>query len=476
TTPILGVTLLCAGVMDAFHTLAADRLLEAVADNQNLIPFTWVLCRLCNALLTIVGVSLFLVGNPKRWAGNVAFVLSVSLGFGAMAYGIIHLAATRTTLPETTFPDAILTRPWDVVPLVLFLLAGVFIYPRFYQRHPSLFSHALIISTIPNAATQLHMAFGSSALFDNHFNIAHFLKIIAYLVPLAGLILDYIYTHRSVKRVNRSLRKEVEERKQAEQTLQASEIKEREKSQQLEKALRELQQTQTQLVQSEKMSSLGQLVAGVAHEINNPVNFIHGNLHHADRYMQDLMDLLCLYQAEYPHSNRQIQAKIEEIDLAFLQEDLPSLLASMRIGAERIRAIVQSLRIFSRLDEAEVKDVDVHEGIDSTLMILQNRLKGKTDHPAIRVIKLYANLPKIECYAGQLNQVFMNLLCNAIDALDEKSASLSAEQLAADPNLITISTEMMGADRIAIRIADNGFGLSAIAQQQLFTPFFTTKP
>ncbi|MEB3337859.1 MAG: ATP-binding protein [Leptolyngbyaceae bacterium] len=455
TTPILGVTLLFAGCMDAFHTLAADRLIEGVADSRNLIPFTWAICRLCNALLTILGIGFFLTVKPKEWQGNTAFVGGVSLGLGVLAYGIIHLCATTAHLPATTFPDAILTRPWDVIPLILFIVAGIFIYPRFYRKNPSLFSHALVVSTIPNAATQLHMVFGSTALFDNHFNIAHFLKIIAYLVPLTGLILDYTLTQKM---------------------LQESETRERAKSQEIATTLQELQKAQTQLVQSEKMSSLGQLVAGVAHEINNPVNFIHGNVHYASEYIQDLLELVQLYQAQSSQTTVEIQRKEEEIDLEFLQDDLPKLLSSMQVGVDRIREIVQSLRIFSRLDEAEIKDVDIHEGLDSTLMILHSRLKAKPDHPEIKVVKLYGNLPKIECYAGQLNQVFMNILSNAIDALEDHRLSLAPEESTSYVPAITIRTEFLEPEQVVIRLADNGPGLTPTVQEQLFDPFFTTKP
>jgi PAS domain S-box-containing protein len=188
---------------------------------------------------------------------------------------------------------------------------------------------------------------------------------------------------------------------------------------QLEDTLIELKQTQAQMVQSEKMSSLGQLVAGVAHEINNPVNFIYGNLAHANDYTNDLLNLLNLYQHHYPKPIAAIQAKADAIDLEFLMEDMPKLLLSMRVGAERIQKIVTSLRIFSRMDEAEMKAVDIHDGIESTLMILQHRLKSKLERPEIIVNKAYGKLPMVECYAGQLNQVFMNILSNAIDAMEE---------------------------------------------------------
>ncbi|MEW6499848.1 MAG: HAMP domain-containing protein, partial [Cyanobacteriota bacterium] len=184
----------------------------------------------------------------------------------------------------------------------------------------------------------------------------------------------------------------------------------------LSQTLTDLRHTQIQLIQTEKMSSLGQLVAGVAHEINNPVNFIHGNLIHTEEYAQNLLNLVNLYQQEYPNSTANIEDEIEEIDLDFLRQDFPKLLTSMRVGAERIREIVKSLRNFSRLDEAEFKEVDIHEGLDSTLLILLNRLKPTSDHPGIQVMKDYSQMPLVECYPGQLNQVFMNVLSNAIDA------------------------------------------------------------
>ncbi len=270
---------------------------------------------------------------------------------------------------------------------------------------------------------------------------------------------------------------DISDRKQAELQLQASENCLRQQTQELTNTLKELQRTQSQLVQSEKMSSLGQLVAGVAHEINNPVNFIYGNLSYADEYVSELLDLLELYQQEYLTPTATIQAKIKTIDLDFLLEDLPKLLNSMKVGAERIQAIVASLRTFSRMDEAEVKAVDIHEGIDSTLMILQSRLKGTHERDAISVVKNYGDLPLIECYAGQLNQVFMNILSNAIDALEE-GIELGARKTSdrePDAPLIQIRTELLISNRLLIAIADNGSGIPDDVQKRLFDPFFTTK-
>jgi PAS domain S-box-containing protein len=267
---------------------------------------------------------------------------------------------------------------------------------------------------------------------------------------------------------------------------QSAKLALQQKQQELQQTLEELRHTQTQMVQSEKMSSLGQLVAGVAHEINNPVNFIHGNINHAEAYIKDLLDLVNLYQQHYPQPISEIEERVSEIDLAFLQQDLPKLLTSMRSGSDRIREIVQSLRKFSRLDEAEFKTVDIHEGLDSTLMILQYRLKEKPDQPGIQVVRDYGCLPAVECYPGQLNQVFMNLLANAIDAVETPANEFFAS--AGLPNggcrphpRIHICTkafraETTGEDWIAIHISDNGGGIPESVRSRLFDPFFTTKP
>lgn len=250
----------------------------------------------------------------------------------------------------------------------------------------------------------------------------------------------------------------------------------RNKALELEQTLQQLTSAQSQLIQNEKMSSLGQLVAGVAHEINNPVNFIYGNLTHANDYTQDLLHLIELYQNHYPEPAPEIQEELEAIELEFLMDDLPKLLSSMKVGADRIQLIVASLRTFSRMDEAEMKAVNIHEGIDSTLMILQHRLKAKHNYPEIEVIKEYGNLPLVECYAGQLNQVFMNILSNALDALEERGSRLSAAQLWENPSIISIKTEIPKPDRVLIRISDNGLGMTETVCNRLFDPFFTTKP
>lgn len=244
-------------------------------------------------------------------------------------------------------------------------------------------------------------------------------------------------------------------------------------AEQLATTVETLKQVQLQLIQTEKMSSLGQLVAGVAHEVNNPINFIHGNLKHVSNYAQSLLSLAKIVQARYAETDSEIQELIEEIDLDFVYADLQKLLTSMNHGTQRIQEIVSSLKNFSRLDQAAMKSVDIHEGLESTLLILQHRLKtdktGKS--PEIKVIKQYGELPLVECYVSQLNQVFMNLISNAIDAVHQRSA----EDESITPT-ITIMTEPCDNGSIAIHISDNGLGMEATVQGKIFDPFYTTKP
>jgi two-component system, NtrC family, sensor kinase len=261
-----------------------------------------------------------------------------------------------------------------------------------------------------------------------------------------------------------TLEKRVEERTQElQQAQQTLEERVEERTQELQKTLQDLKYTQAQLIQTEKMSSLGEMVAGIAHEINNPVNFIHGNIQCTENYLQDLLDLLNLYQEQYPDENLIIEDKVAEIDLEFLKEDLSKMLSSMNVGTQRIREIVLSLRNFSRLDESEIKDVDIHEGIDNTVLILNHRLKHR-----VEVIRNYADLPLIDCYPAQLNQVFMNIISNAIDVLVECKEKTNKK--------IVIETAKVDDKHIKVEIRDNGLGISPEIINKLFDPFFTTKP
>jgi signal transduction histidine kinase len=262
---------------------------------------------------------------------------------------------------------------------------------------------------------------------------------------------------------------------------------------QLETALQELQRVQSQMIQTEKMSSLGQLVAGVAHEINNPVSFIHGNLMYLEQYVVDLLSMISLYQKRHPSDDLEIKALAKEIDLEFLTGDLPKILLSMKSGTDRIRDIVLSLRNFSRMDESEFKRVDIHDGLESTLLILQHRLHASSGRAEIKIIREYGELPLVECSAGELNQVFMNILVNAIDAIElsyllpknilVNSSPKSSQKSLGSPtfdspnhsNEITIKTSLVNDNWIQILIADNGMGMTEDIKQYIFNPFFTTK-
>ncbi|MEH2220854.1 MAG: response regulator [Nostoc sp.] len=262
--------------------------------------------------------------------------------------------------------------------------------------------------------------------------------------------------------------KDITERQQAEEEL-------KQQKQNLEQALAELQHTQVQLVQSEKMSALGNLVAGVAHEINNPVGFLGGNIQPALDYIKDIFGLVDLYQQKYPNPDAEIQDEIEAIDLDYIREDLPKLVGSMREGVKRIRDISTSLRTFSRADSDRPVACNIHDGIESTILILKHRLKASESRPEIQVIREYGQLPLVECFAGQLNQVFINILANAIEALEESNIDRSFEEIQTNPNWIAISTKVSDSKQVIISIKDNGLGMSEEIKQKVFDHLFTTK-
>lgn len=312
--------------------------------------------------------------------------------------------------------------------------------------------------------------------------VPHDRELLVKATYLARVAIERHQTEMALKRANDLLEHQVEQRTQELQQAiaqlqgqiqerQQIEFQLRQQTQELEATLQELQRAQAWMIQSEKMSSLGQLVAGVAHEINNPVSFIYSNLEPARQYINDLFDLIHQYELHYPNPSPAIQRLLEAIDFDFVKEDLLKLLSSMQLGAERIKQIVLSLRTFSRMDEAEVKAVDLHRNLDSTLTILEHRLKAQPNRPQITVCKVYGELPLVECYAGQLNQVFMNMIGNAIDAIEER---WSAGNVEIQPE-IQITTSVRDRDQVQICIADNGAGIPEKVRSRLFDPFFTTK-
>ncbi|HEY9851990.1 MAG TPA: AAA family ATPase [Leptolyngbyaceae cyanobacterium] len=324
---------------------------------------------------------------------------------------------------------------------------------------------------------------------ENNLSVGAFtsarLSVLKLLAAQASISLENANLYEELQTYSQQLEAKNQELDSKNEALQKSEAQLKEKNEALEKYLHKLQQTQAQLVQTEKISSLGQLVAGVAHEVNNPVSFINGNLHHASEYVQDLLNILNLYQHHFPNPPAEIQEEIETIELEYVKEDLPKMLSSMQVGTDRIREIMQSLRNFSRVDDGSAKSVNIHDGLESTLMILQHRLKAKGELKAIRVVKEYGNLRKVECYGGQLNQVFMNILANAIDAMEEErvvsekeiriSTKLENRPLIIDEEESKYSS-IPNTQFVIIRIKDNGPGMTEEVRSKLFNPFFTTKP
>lgn len=324
------------------------------------------------------------------------------------------------------------------------------------------------------AVDDVHQA----GLYDCHVDILDQFQVRAFAIApifvgpqLWGLLAAYLHS-RTQAWTDSQVKFLAQTAAQLGMALQQSQLLEQtqQQAQELAIALEELQRTQMQLIQSEKLSSLGQLVSGIAHEIDNPINFIYGNLSHARDYSEDLLQLLSSYQQAYPQPSLDIQQQVEAIDLDFLQEDLPKLLASMKLGADRIRQIITSLLTFSRLDQSEIKAVNLHEGIESTLLLLQHRLKAKANHLGIEVVKEYGQLPLVECYAGQLNQVFMDLFTHTINILEEINVDRSYSQMKQLPSRITLRTRQVGQQWVQISILNNSVAIAKSLQKTLKNP------
>lgn len=349
-----------------------------------------------------------------------------------------------------------------------------------YEQQKRIYSEGMqLTSTALQSRVKSSLEFyGSTLSWSSLFSLLSLLILIVAWITILGLVHQYI-NYR--KRTERKLLETKTKLEKTNESLGQSETALRQKAEALEKAMHDLKLSQSQMLQNEKMSSLGLLVAGIAHEINNPVNFIYGNVKYIQEYVNDLLHFIGLYQKHYSEPVPEIQSALVSTNFNFLQEDLLKILDSIKLGSERIHQIVLLLRNFSRMDQADLKKVDIHQGIDSTLQILEYYLKSKAESVQIEIIKNYGDIPLVECYAGALNQVFMNILTNAIDALDEMKVNTSNPLAADDPNLcqsrqIHIRTAMIDTNWVEIVIEDNGMGMSTSVRDKMFDPFFTTKP
>lgn len=440
-TSILGTLVLCVGGVTAWDSFSSACL-------------TWWQSIILGALIvtpTLIAWSPrfhLKKSFPRTWAVELTLILGLIIGISYFAFGSGGYSVEYMLLPV--------------------LIWSTF---RFRLQETTL----LIVGVSATAIWGTAHSFGTfvrPSISESLVQLQSFMGVIM----LTNLVLSAVLNENrqgelQLKQVNEKLEQRVEER-----------------TAELKLTLQDLQRTQAQMIQAEKMSSLGQLVAGVAHEINNPVNFIHGNLTYAQEYTYELLNVVQLYQEEYPNPTPRLQEEMKAIDLEFLKDDLVKLIQSMQMGVDRIRSIVLSLRNFSRLDEADLKAVNLHDGIDSTLVILGHRLKAKPDSPAIEIIKDYCTLPVVECFAGQINQVFMNILSNAIDALEEgmkneewrKQNQDSYQRFGSNsPSYaptITIRTAVIEHQWVQLTIADNGPGIPKATLERIFNPFFTTKP
>ncbi|MCJ8321239.1 MAG: ATP-binding protein [Colwellia sp.] len=407
TTPIIGIALLCSGSMDAFHTLAADRLFSAVADNKDLIPFTWAVSRIFNAGLMILGISLLLRQKNLSQKNSLMFVSSMAGMFILIGVAIIIYCANSQYLPQTQYPEAWITRPYDIIPLVMFIFAGLVIYPKFLKKYPSIFAYSLLLSVIPEIAIELHMAFGSSDLFDAHFNIAHFLKILAYLIPLIGLAIDYIKTYQSVE--NNLLEIRV-----MKNDIQAH--------------LKQLSMTNEQLSRSN--SDLEQFAFAASHDLREPLRKIQA--------FGNLLEDECQEQ---------------------LSTDGKLYISTMQRAANRMEGLISSLLAYSRLGQQndDFSAINLTDVINDVLQDLEIAIK-ESDAMIIQ-----SELPTVRADLCKMRQLFQNIISNSI--------KFKAKDRPLIINISATEIEKNDINYWQITIVDNGIGFNNDYQNKIFDIF-----
>ncbi|NQZ88157.1 MAG: hypothetical protein HRT54_11335 [Colwellia sp.] len=407
TTPVIGVALFCAGAMDAFHTLAATRLISAVAENKDLIPFTWALSRIFNAIIMIAGVGIFLSGKKINPKNGFKFIILISLIFASIGYLLIYVSATSYNLPQTQFPDAIIRRPYDIIPLLLFLFAGLVIYPLFAKRYPSIFATALLLSALPEVAVELHMAFGSQRLFDSDFNIAHFLKIVAYVIPLVGLVLDYVQTYKT----------QIEHHEQLKHT-----------HENLNAKAFELDRTNTRLTASN--AELEKFAYIASHDLQEPL-----------RKIQAFGDRL--------------QKRESIVD----DEKAVDYIDRMQKASTRMRSLIDDLLKFSRIgsDDFILKPTKLNEVLDNVLDDLHISINEKSAQINVE------ELPTLLAESNKLYQVFLNILSNALKFSKADQApiiTISCQKILKESRHYW-----------QINIQDNGIGFEQEYEDKIFEVF-----
>ena len=498
TAPIIGSALFLAGCMDAFHTLAAGRLIEAVADNSNLIPFTWAICRIFNALILIVGIAILMARRQSEMKADIRLLLLSAIGFTLAAYGIIHYCAVSAVLPQTQFPGSLITRPYDVLPFLLYAFAGLVLFPRFRRREPSVFMHALIISMIPQCITQLHMALGSSALFDNHFNIAHSLKIVAYLVPFFGLLVDYVRTYKD-QQLQSQRREEAEEHLRAvissgpHAMLMTNKVGQISFANKAAEALFQYTETDWPLLTLSILSGKdsAEKAAGATEktlamfrkdgsEFTAELETSAIRTGEGEFTLTSVFDVterehdketLQRYASELAKSNEELdnfahvashdlKAPLRAIDnlASWISEDIEDRDAviehvqMLRLRSQRMNRLLEDLLEYSRVgrEESKIKEVDLN--------VMARDLFDLASPPKGFCLDIVGELPTFNALATPLEQVLRNLISNAIKHHDQPNGCIG------------ISCRDEGS-HYDIIISDDGPGIAAEFHQKIFGMF-----